>query len=86
MALLVEEGVMEVEVGGETYQLEAGDSIHFDSSLPHRWVAAEGRPAQAIALAVLPERLQGDLIERVASMAGVVVVTPAGEGNDAGES
>ena len=77
---------LKVVPGGETYQLEAGDSVHFDSSLPHRWVAAEGRPAQAIALAVLPERLQGDLIERVASMAGVVVVTPAGEGNDAGES
>jgi transcriptional regulator with XRE-family HTH domain len=86
MAILVEEGAMEVEVGDETYHLETGDSIHFDSSLPHRWVAGEGLPAEVIALAVMPERLQGDLRERVAEMTGAVAVPAVGEKDSAGES
>ncbi|PKM82021.1 MAG: XRE family transcriptional regulator [Firmicutes bacterium HGW-Firmicutes-14] len=34
---VVLKGIMEVYVGGEKFLLEPGDSICFDSSLPHKW-------------------------------------------------
>ena len=34
--LVILEGVMRVQVGEESIQLEAGDSFYFDSSIPHR--------------------------------------------------
>jgi hypothetical protein len=39
MVILVEEGCVEAEIGTESYILDVGDSIHFDSSIPHRWIA-----------------------------------------------
>ena len=30
-------GQLEMEVGGEKYLMEAGDSVYFSSELPHRW-------------------------------------------------
>lgn len=33
---LILEGTLQLEIGFETYQLDAGDSILFDSSTPHR--------------------------------------------------
>jgi transcriptional regulator with XRE-family HTH domain len=71
MVLLVEEGCIEIELGGESYVIEAGDSIHFDSSIPHRWVAGRDEPASLIALVMLPEHLQSDLISRAAEAAGI---------------
>ncbi len=47
-----------------------GDSIHFDPSLPHRWVAGGEKAAQAVIVATIPERLQGDLMERITAAAG----------------
>jgi len=70
IVLLVEEGVVSVTVGGEDFSIAAGDSIHFDASLPHRWIAGGGMAAQAVALYTVPERLQGDLMERVSAAAG----------------
>jgi len=71
MVLLVEQGCIEIELGDESYVIEAGDSIHFDSSLPHRWIAGREKPASLIALVMLPERLQSDLISRAAEAAGI---------------
>ena len=76
MALLVESGRMKVEVGRDSFYLEPGDSIHFDSSRPHRWVASEDQPAEVIAIATIPERLQGEFLERVASLVGAGLVSP----------
>ncbi len=70
IVILVEEGRIEVEIGDEEFVIESGDSIHFDPSLPHRWVAAGDRSAQAIVLATIPERFQGDLMERITSVTG----------------
>jgi transcriptional regulator with XRE-family HTH domain len=36
--VLVLSGTFEITVGFETYTLEAGDSIHFPSTIPHRYV------------------------------------------------
>jgi transcriptional regulator with XRE-family HTH domain len=35
--LLVVEGVLAVDVAGERYRLEAGDSLHFPADRPHSW-------------------------------------------------
>lgn len=69
--LLVEEGELEFDIAGEAYKVGIGDSIHFDTSLPHRWYASGGQPARAVVFALLPERLQGDLMSRIAMSSGI---------------
>lgn len=69
LVILVEEGCIEVELSGESYMVEAGDSIHFDSSTPHRWVAGRGKSAKVTALAMIPERLHADAKSRAAAVA-----------------
>ena len=71
IVIVVEEGVVHADVSGEEFVVAAGDSIHFDSSLPHRWIAAGDKAAKAIVFAMIPERLQGDLMERITSATGV---------------
>ena len=41
-------GRLEVQVGFETYALEPGDSIHFDSSTPHRLSNPHDEPCAAV--------------------------------------
>jgi transcriptional regulator with XRE-family HTH domain len=41
-------GRLEVQVGFETYSLEPGDSIHFDSSTPHRLSNPHAEPCTAV--------------------------------------
>jgi len=69
MVILVEEGIVSAEIGGEHFEIGPGDSIHFDPSLPHRWVAGGEKSAQAVVVATIPDRLQGDLMERITSAA-----------------
>lgn len=78
VVILVEEGIVEVEVGGEAFFVGPGDSIHFDPSLPHRWVASGEKPAQAVVLATIPERLQGDLMQRITAATGTNAFELAG--------
>ncbi|WP_406676808.1 cupin domain-containing protein [Neomoorella carbonis] len=38
--IVVLEGIMEIDIGGEVYRLEAGDSIYYYASIPHKlWSA-----------------------------------------------
>jgi hypothetical protein len=67
LVILVEDGCVEAEIGTESLVLEAGDSIHFDSNIPHRWIAGAGKPAVLMVLAMIPSRLQADLVSRIAS-------------------
>jgi transcriptional regulator with XRE-family HTH domain len=69
--LMVEEGELEFDIAGEAYKVGVGDSIHFDTSLPHRWYASGGQRAQATVFALLPDRLQGDLMNRIAMSSGI---------------
>ncbi|MFF5990031.1 cupin domain-containing protein [Prauserella flavalba] len=45
---LVLEGTITVEVGGGTYTLGKGESVTFDSRLPHRYVNTGKRPAEFV--------------------------------------
>lgn len=69
MALVVEEGSIEATVGSETYEISRGDSMHFDPSLPHRWIAGGGKPAMVLVTAILPDRIHADLANRIARAA-----------------
>jgi transcriptional regulator with XRE-family HTH domain len=69
VALIVEDGTIEVVVGDETYGVARGDSVHFDPSVPHRWVAGGGKPAMVLVTAILPERVHVDLAMRIARAA-----------------
>jgi transcriptional regulator with XRE-family HTH domain len=50
--VIVTEGAMDFTVDGRSYQLEAGDSIHFRTLLPHSWSNPRDTPARAIWLVV----------------------------------
>jgi quercetin dioxygenase-like cupin family protein len=71
IVLLVEDGQLELEIQERSYKAGPGDSIHFDTSIPHRWQATAGRKATCIVFALLPERLQGDLLTRIAMSSGI---------------
>jgi transcriptional regulator with XRE-family HTH domain len=46
------DGRMRFEVDGERYELEAGDSLHFRTTLAHSWRNPSDDPARAIWLAI----------------------------------
>jgi transcriptional regulator with XRE-family HTH domain len=50
--VLLLEGAMRFVVGGEQYDLEPGDSLHFRTTLAHSWANPSGQPAKAIWLAI----------------------------------
>jgi len=49
----VTEGKLVVEVAGEEYQLDSGDSCYFDSRRPHRYVNP-GNRGRRIIISVTP--------------------------------
>jgi transcriptional regulator with XRE-family HTH domain len=46
------EGAMHFTVGGESYDLGPGDSLHFRTTLDHSWANPSDEPARAIWLAI----------------------------------
>jgi quercetin dioxygenase-like cupin family protein len=46
--VLVMTGVLEISVGFDRYRLEAGDSMQFPSSMPHRYTNPEAATARAV--------------------------------------
>ncbi len=47
-AVVVLKGRLRVEIGGVWHELGKGDSLYFNSELPHRWMNATARPAEVI--------------------------------------
>lgn len=52
--IMVMEGVMEISYGKSTYLLEEGDSIYYDSIVPHHVHAYEGQAAKILAVIYTP--------------------------------
>lgn len=52
--LYVLEGAIEVEYGKATHRLEAGDSIYYDSIVPHQVRSADERRARILAVVYAP--------------------------------
>jgi transcriptional regulator with XRE-family HTH domain len=70
IAIVVEEGSLEAVVGEASHALGEGDSLHFDPSLPHRWLAGGGKPAILLVAAILPDRVQAELASRLSRAVG----------------
>lgn len=52
--IMVMEGTMEISYGKNKYILEAGDSIYYDSIVPHHVHAFEGKAAKILAVVYTP--------------------------------
>lgn len=52
--IIVMEGIMEISYGKNTYVLEEGDSIYYDSIVPHHVHAYEGQEAKILAVIYTP--------------------------------
>lgn len=52
--IMVMEGTMEISYGKKKYILEEGDSIYYDSIVPHHVHAFEGQPAKILAVVYTP--------------------------------
>ena len=52
--IMVMEGTMEINYGKSTYVLEEGDSIYYDSIVPHHVHAFEGQSARILAVIYTP--------------------------------
>lgn len=50
--LSVLRGILEIRIGTEDHTLESGDSIYFDSSLPHSYRRVSPKPCSAIVVTV----------------------------------
>jgi transcriptional regulator with XRE-family HTH domain len=46
--LIVVEGSVHVQLGAEVFEVEAGDSVHYESSTPHRVANAGDEPAEVL--------------------------------------
>lgn len=51
--LYVTKGTLRLTIGKEPYELEAGDAIYFDSTLPHSYCRAEKAPTEALVVTAL---------------------------------
>lgn len=52
--VMVMEGVMEISYGDEIYLLQPGDSIYYDSLVPHHLHAYQGQAARVLAVIYTP--------------------------------
>jgi transcriptional regulator with XRE-family HTH domain len=53
-AVIVLKGRLEVEIGGVWHELSKGDSLYFDSELPHRWRNSSSSVAEVIWVSTPP--------------------------------
>lgn len=53
-AVVVLKGSLKVEIGGVWHQLKKGDSLYFNSELPHRWANETGRLAEVLWISTPP--------------------------------
>ncbi|HTQ32182.1 MAG TPA: XRE family transcriptional regulator [Opitutaceae bacterium] len=52
-------GRLTVSIAGDSYDLEPGDSAHFDSRLPHRLIARDGGEVKVLLVAAPPSARTG---------------------------
>jgi transcriptional regulator with XRE-family HTH domain len=48
----ITEGSMTFVLGSDTYELNAGDALHFSGDVPHSWINGSGKVAKAIWVAL----------------------------------
>jgi transcriptional regulator with XRE-family HTH domain len=63
--IIGEAGVMTVRVGDEEYEVRAGDSLHFKTTLHHGWQNRGTESARFLITATLPRKLRAVIYERM---------------------
>lgn len=58
LIVVVESGELCIDVGEDEFQLKEGDSLHFKTSIPHRWYNRGTAPASALFFGLLPGGLE----------------------------
>ena len=66
--VLCEIGQITFEVGDEVFTIEAGDSLHFKTSVPHCWKNTGEAESSALFFGTLPKGLQKGISERLAQL------------------
>jgi transcriptional regulator with XRE-family HTH domain len=56
--VLLLEGTIAFEVGGEKLNLDPGDAVHFRTDRPHRWRNPGDRPARAVWMTMRPSEAE----------------------------
>ena len=64
------EGEIEQKLGGEVFQMSAGDSLHYDGMTPHAWANNTDQPARILWTGILSVLHQKTAKDRLAIVAG----------------
>lgn len=64
-------GLMEVIFADRVIQLEPGDSLYFDASIPHRSRSLSAEPAQALVVVSIPDLTKRDTADEYAALANL---------------
>lgn len=64
-------GLMEVIFEDRVIQLEPGDSLYFDASIPHRSRSLSAEPAQALVVVSIPDLTKRDTADEYAALANL---------------
>lgn len=67
--IVCEEGTLYVEVGTECFSLDAGDTLHFRASIPHRWRNKGKTPVRFSITGTRPKQFRAAMHKRVANAA-----------------
>ncbi len=63
--ILCEKGKLTVQLDDESYPLSPGDSVHFKANIDFRWHNLTSEPATALVIGALPNRMRGEIIEKL---------------------
>jgi transcriptional regulator with XRE-family HTH domain/quercetin dioxygenase-like cupin family protein len=65
LAILLEAGSLDLAIGDEKFRLNAGDSIHLDTGLPHSWAVHGGDPVQFVCFSTFSEQIKSELSDGI---------------------
>ena len=61
--VICELGEFTVQIDGKSYEMTAGDTLHFKAELPHGWENHANLPAQFVLVGTMPQALRAVLVE-----------------------
>ena len=68
LIVLCEEGELTFRLDDGDYRIEAGDSVHFKTIVPHRWTNSGTTRARALFFGTIPKGLHSSISERTAQL------------------
>lgn len=68
LIVICEEGELTFELEDETYEIAAGDSLHFNTAVPHKWRNTGNVDSKALFFGTIPKNLHRSLREERAML------------------